>query len=487
MRRLANDASPRYACKTGMRAIRLLVLAAGCLCFASGSQAGKPNFVLILGEGQGWNSTSARMDPNVPESASAVFRTPHLARLAEEGMRWTRFYAPSPRCTPSRATYLTGKSPAKLGMTFVTARAGSNPKLLEPEALLELPPRETTVAELLAGAGYVSAHFGKWHVGGIDPSGHGFAESDGATRNGGPDNVQHPNPTEAYGITERAVDFMERQAAAGKPFYLQISHYGGRSAADALEATNEKARGWGIGRSAGAAAVIFDMDTALGAILDKIDELGIAGDTYVFYTTDHGTGGAANGPLAQGKGSVWEGGLRVPFLIRGPGIAPGSVSRTAATGADLVPTLAELAGIDGLPDGLEGGSLTEVLKNGGNGRVERPLRELVFHFPHYDFDPLGPASAIVAGEFKLIRFYESGERLLFDLSKDLGEKRNLAAAMPAKAAELDTRLSAYLQSVGAKLPRENPDYDAAQPSLRRERGAGRQTRRRRASGRRRGN
>ena len=470
-----------------MRAIRLLVLAAGGLCFASGSQAGKPNFVLILGEGQGWNSTSARMDPNVPESASAVFRTPHLARLAEEGMRWTRFYAPSPRCTPSRATYLTGKSPAKLGMTFVTARAGSNPKLLEPEALLELPPRETTVAELLAGAGYVSAHFGKWHVGGIDPSGHGFAESDGATRNGGPDNVQHPNPTEAYGITERGVDFMERQAAAGKPFYLQISHYGGRSAADALEATNEKARGWRIGRSAGAAAVIFDMDTALGAILDKIDELGIAGDTYVFYTTDHGTGGAANGPLTQGKGSVWEGGLRVPFLIRGPGIAPGSVSRTAATGADLVPTLAELAGIDGLPDGLEGGSLAEVLKNGGNGRVERPLRELVFHFPHYDFDPLGPASAIVAGEFKLIRFYESGERLLFDLSKDLGEKRNLAAAMPAKAAELDTRLSAYLQSVGAKLPRENPDYDAAQPSLRRERGAGRQTRRRRASGRRRGN
>ncbi len=470
-----------------MHSIRLLALAACCLCLSSGAHARKPNFVFILGEGQGWNSTSVRMDPDVAESASAVFRTPNLARLAAEGMRWTRFYAPSPRCTPSRATYLTGKSPAKLGMTFVTARTGSNPRLLEPEALLEMPLGETTVAELLGGAGYASAHFGKWHVGSIDPSKHGFTESDGATRNGGPDNVQHPNPTEAYGITERGVDFMERQVAAGKPFYLQISHYGGRSAADALDETNARARGWGIGRSAGAAAVIFDMDIALGAILDKIDELGIAGDTYVFYTTDHGTGGAANGPLKQGKGSVWEGGLRVPLLIRGPGIAPGSVARAAATGADLVPTLAELAGIDRLPDGLEGGSLAGALKNGGNGSIERPLQELVFHFPHYDFDPLGPASAIVAGDFKLIRFYESGERRLFDLSQDLGERRNLAAAMPAKAAELDARLSAYLQSVGGKLPVKNPDYDAAQPSTRRERGGVRRNRRRQGNGRPRGN
>ncbi len=470
-----------------MHSIRLFVLAACCLCFASGAHARKPNFVFILGEGQGWNSTSVRMDPDVAESASAVFRTPNLARLAAEGMRWTRFYAPSPRCTPSRATYLTGKSPAKLGMTFVTARAGANSKLLEPRALLELPMKETTVAEILGQAGYASAHFGKWHVGSVDPRQHGFTESDGANRNGGPDNTPHPNPTEAYGTARRAVDFMERQATAGTPFYLQVSHYGGRSAADALEATNEEVRGWGIGRSAGAAAVIFDMDITIGRILDKIDELGIAGATYVFYTTDHGTGGAANGPLTQGKGSVWEGGLRVPFLIRGPGIAPGSVSRAAATGADLVPTLTELAGVDRLPDGIEGGSLAEVLKNGGNGNIERPLPELVFHFPHYDFDPLGPASAIIAGDFKLIRFYESGERRLFDLSKDLGERRDLTPTMPKKAAALDARLSAYLASVGGKLPTKNPDYDAAQPSERRERGGGRRNRRRQGNRRPRGN
>lgn len=464
-----------------MRAIRLLVLAAGCLCFAADSQADKPNFVLILGEGRGWNSTSVRMDPDAPESASAVFRTPNLARLAEEGMRWARFYAPSPRCTPSRATYLTGKSPARLGMTFVTTRAGANPKLLEPEALLELPTDETTVAELLGGAGYVSAHFGKWHVGGIDPRRHGFAESDGATRNGGPDNAPNPNPVEAYGITARGIAFMERQAAAGTPFYLQISHYGGRGGSSASDRANSEVRGWGIGRRAGEAAAAFDMDITIGAVLDKIDELGIAGNTYVLYTADHGTNGASNGPLAQGKGSVWEGGLRVPLPARGPGIAPGSVSRIAASGADLLPTLAELAGIRRLPEGVEGGSLAGVLRNGGSGQVERPLPEFVFHFPHYDFDPLGPASAIVAGDFKLIRFYENGERRLFDLSQDLGEKRNLAAAMPAKAAALDARLSAYLQSVGAKLPRENPDYDAARPSPRRDLGAGRRNRQRRGN------
>ncbi len=151
--------------------------------------AERPNFVFIQGEGQGWNSTSVLMDPAVSESKNAYFRTPNLARLAERGMRFANFYAPSPRCTPSRAAYFTGKSPAMLGMTFVSLRSGANAKVIEPLPQLEMPREETTIAEVLRDSGYATAHFGKWHVGRTDPREHGFEDNDGANNNGGPENV----------------------------------------------------------------------------------------------------------------------------------------------------------------------------------------------------------------------------------------------------------------------------------------------------------
>ncbi|MCB1020078.1 MAG: sulfatase-like hydrolase/transferase, partial [Acidobacteria bacterium] len=160
-----------------------------------------PNFVFLLGEGQGWNSLSVAMDPDVPGSKSATFRTPNFERLAAAGMRFANFYAPSPRCTPSRATYFTGKTPALLRMTFVSAWTPDNPRLSTPAPVLEMPVEETTIAELLRAQGYATAHFGKWHVGRrLTPRDHGFDESDGPTNNGGPDNVAHPNPAQAYGI-----------------------------------------------------------------------------------------------------------------------------------------------------------------------------------------------------------------------------------------------------------------------------------------------
>ena len=419
------------------------------------SANGKPSFVFIQGEGKGWTSSSVRMDPEIPESRSDYFRTPNLERFAAGGMRFANFYAPSPRCTPSRATYFTGKSPAKLGMTFVGIRAGPNVKLVEPNPTLEMPLEETTIAEILRDSGYATAHFGKWHVGRRSPTEHGFDETDGANNNGGPENVQSPNPKQAYRITESGLRFIEANAKAGRPFYIQMSHYGGRSSADARESTNEIVSGWAASRGrnvreTGVAAVIYDMDIAIGMVLDKLDELGLADETYVFYTTDHGTPSSGNRPLALGKGTVWEGGLRV--------------SRVRAIGMDLVPTVADLAGVaDKLPHDVEGGSLAAVLTGKGHGSVSRLRDEIVLHFPHYDSDRLGPASAILVDDYKLIRFYEDpGKPRLFNIVDDPYERNNLSSAMPERVGAMEGMLDAYLTSVEAGMPRINANFDPNQ-------------------------
>ena len=430
------------------------------------SQPSPPNFVFVLGEGHGWSSTSVQMDDAVADSKSRFVRTPNMEKLAQAGMRLASFYAPSPRCTPSRATYLTGRSPAELHMTFVgegksDTGGDSGRKLLPPRCILELPEATTTVAELLKGAGYATAHLGKWHLGRVSPTRHGFDESDGATSNGGPDNVANPHPKQLYGMTERGMKFIERQTKAGKPFFLQLSHYASRQGGDSTSAARAAVRSWGAAlseRDSAEAAATFDLDIAFGMLLKKLDELGIAHNTYVIFTTDHGTPGK-NPPLTGGKGGVWEGGLRVPCIIRGPGIKPGACSRVIASGADLFPTIAALAQIrTRLPDAVEGGNLLPVL-TGGEEVVKRPRAEFVVHFPHYDRDSAGPASAILLGDYKLIRFYETGATRLFSLNDDPGERNDLAARMPVKAQELDHRLSAYLNAVKSQMPTDNPDYD----------------------------
>ena len=431
--------------------------------------AKRPNFVFLQGEAQGWTSMSVQLDPDNPASKSDFFHTPNLARLAEDGMRFSRFYAPSPRCTPSRAAYLTGKSPAQLHMTYINTSPMSG-RVQLPRTSTELPLSEVTIAEHLKPLGYATAHFGKWHVGRANPRQHGFDENDGANSNAGPEGVQNPNPKQAYGTATKGIDFMTRQAKAGKPFFLQISQYGGRSALDAKPETMELMRqrvGRRDERFIGAAAVALDMDINIGRVLDALDSLGIADNTYVFYTADHGTPGR-NGILANGKGSVKEGGLRVPLLFRGPGIKPGSFAEAITSGVDLFPTVAELAGARAaLPPGVEGGSLGPILLNVGKGAVNRPGEAFVAHFPHYDGDPIGPASAIYDGDFKLIRAYESGDRFLYNLRADLGERINLASQMPDKATELDRRLTAYLKQVNAQVPKVDMSHPALTGAARR--------------------
>lgn len=437
-----------------------------------------PNFVFILGEGHGWSSTSVQMDEAVPASKSSFVRTPHIEKLAQEGMRFANFYAPSPRCTPSRVSYFTGKSPAQLGMTFINegkkdSGAGANGRVLTPSASMELATSEVTMAQLLKRAGYATAHFGKWHCGRANPREHGYDENDGANGNGGPDDADNPHPKQLFLMTERGMDFMSRQVKAGKPFYLQLDHYASRNGGDARPESIAAVKSWGgqlEERDLGTAAADWDLDVAFGMVLKKLDELGIAQNTYVIFTTDHGMPGR-NPPFAGGKGTVSEGGLRVPFIIRGPGIKAGACSHVRIVGEDLAPTMAELAHLAGpLPQGIEGGSFAGVLANSGNGSVKRPREEFVVHFPHYDKDELGPASALYLGDFKLIRVYETGLLKLFNIAKDPGERRDLAAELPGKVKELNQRLTDYLAAVHAQMPSPNPNYDPSKPPPEQKRG-----------------
>jgi arylsulfatase A-like enzyme len=400
-----------------------------------------------------------QQDETVVDSKSALFRTPNLDALAAEGTTFADFYAPSPRCMPSRASFFAGQSPAQLHMTFIPegnrdgAAAGN---VVAPTTVTDLPPSNLTVSSMLKGVGYATAHFGKWHAGQTNPSAYGFDESDGPTTNRGPDGDVTPNPEEGAGTTSRGLAFIERNAAAKKPFYLQISNYGGGSQE---EATPES---WAIesARLAGRntndiadAAIIRDMDLDIGKVLAKLRELGLEGTTYVLFTADHGRAGTtANTPLKQGKGTIWEGGVRVPLIVRGPGIPKGTHNHVRASQVDVLPTLAELAHVPGpLPAKLEGGSLWRVLATGA-GTVVRSRDEFVVHFPHYDKDPEGPASALYLGDFKYVRQYENNTERLYDLGADLGERNDLAATNPSKLQELRARMDAYFTAVGAQLP-----------------------------------
>jgi arylsulfatase A-like enzyme len=429
--------------------LSLAVLPAGVLRSAA-QPATPPNFVVIMAEAQGWAQTSVQMDDQVSASRHRSFRTPAVERLAREGMRFTFGYALSPRCTPSRAALFTGRNPAELQMTYVgigRSAEVARTRLLPPEPVLELPGEALTVAEVLRARGYATAHFGKWHVGRADPARHGFDASDGPTNNGGPDQVASPNPKQAIGMTDRGIAFLTNAARAGRPFYVQLSHYPDQERKEGRDDRGDQ-------RSA------EEVDRQLARLLEALDALGLSGNTYLAYTADHGgQGRTGNAPLSGGKGSVLEGGLRVPFLLRGPGIAPAVCSRVPVTACDLLPTFAELAGAS-CPPGVDGGSLVTVLRDpAGRGRVVRPAEELLFHFPHYDLGNGGPATALLLGTHKLIRSYETGAIRLFELESDPGEARDLAAADPARTRDLLARMDARLRALGARMALPNPHHD----------------------------
>ena len=450
-----------------MRPICLSVLFMAVACGVTAAEKNAPNFVFMLSDDQAWNGLSVAMHPDVSGSKSDICQTPHLEKLAASGLRFSAAYSPASVCSPTRVSLQTGKSPAQLHWTkaspIITAADGY--KLIPPMHGKDLPAEETTIAEILRKAGYATAHYGKWHLGGGGPEKHGYEESDGDTGNQDAAPFTDPNPVDIFGMSERAVNFMEKNTKAGKPFFIQLSYHALHYPENALEATKEKYVQMASGRDEKGvlrAAITENLDTGVGMIVDGVDRLGIAENTYVIYMSDNGGGGGGRAALSGGKGSVWEGGIRVPLIVRGPGVEPNSFCHTRVVGYDLFPTFCELAGVtELLPSGIEGGSIVSLL-TGAEDPVKRPREELVFHFPHYQSAD-GPHTAVLLGNLKLIRFYETGEQKLFDLSNDIGERRDLANQMPERVEELAARLDRYLKDVGAALPTENPKYDPANP------------------------
>lgn len=466
----------------------------------------RPNIIFFLGEGLGWSSTSVRMDEQILAEAPVPGLTPNLEQLAADGMRFSEFYVSAPRCTPSRAAFFTGIGAAKLHMTYVNEggaeqRGGGGggggqrqrepliQRMIAPPSERELPREVRTSAEVLKDAGYAVAHFGKWHVGRENPRVHGFDVNDGPNTNSGPGNNREPNPEESAAITDRGIAFIKEQVKAGKPFFVQMSHYGaGRESEVTPDSLNE-VRGL-LEKSGGRAdrekelvrlAAARDMDKAIGRVMAELRTLGVADNTLIVFSTDHGSPGgggggprgvSANPPLAGGKGSVREGGVRVPLVVCGPGVKAGALSRVRATGMDLLPTFAELAGAPITVDpaerdvltSVEGGSLVAAFGGAEGAIVRRPRDEIVLHFPHYDLGNGGPASAIFLGDYKLIRNDDSGTRFLFNVTKDPGEHDNLVTTMPERATDMEARLDAYLKAVKAPMPRPNPDADGKPPA-----------------------
>ncbi|MEQ1839163.1 MAG: sulfatase [Verrucomicrobiales bacterium] len=421
----------------------------------------KPNILFLLSDDQAWNGLSCRMHPDLPDSASAVIETPNIARLAGEGMRFSQAYSPASVCSPTRISLQTGKSPAQCQWTKA-APPEVGFKLVEPRIRKNIEAEETTVGELLQSAGYATAHYGKWHIGGGGPASHGYDESDGET--GNEDAAPHvePNPVDIFGMNERAVAFMEKSKQAGKPFFIQMSYNALHYPENATRALIEKYSALlpgGNEKEIGAAAISEDLDRGVGELLNKLEELMLTENTYVLYMSDNG--GSTRKTLSGGKGGVWEGGIRVPLIVRGPGVVPDSWCHERVVGYDFFPTFCEWAGVtQALPKEIEGGSITSLLQGGGTP-VKRPREELVFHFPHYQGDT--PHTALLLGDYKLLRFYEDHSLQLYDLRKDLREANDRAGSMPEKVSELEKRMDRYLTEVHAQLPTLNPDYDPENP------------------------
>lgn len=443
--------------------MKRLFLSYLCLVGLSASAA-KPNMILVLIDDMGWAGTSVQIDPNIPESKGSIYKTPNLEKLAKSGMRFTNAYAPGPMCTPSRVGILTGKTPAAVHITAPGSGRTQDYQMLTSGSMDgSLTTQIDTIAKSLKSAGYATAHFGKWHIGRTGPGEYGYDTHDGNTGNEVPDSSPE-NPKDIFGMTKRAFDFMEAQIESGSPFYLQLSHYAVHTPVEAREGSQalfDSVPSRGKVDAGGIAAMTYDIDESIGMLRAKIEALGIAENTYLVVMSDNG--GSGGGPrrshataLNGGKGSLYEGGIRIPFFAEGPNIEAGSINRESIMGCDLFPTFCEWAGVK-IPDGLEGVSLASLLSGSDQPLVERSL---LFHYPHYGQGARQkPQSALIHGDYKILYNWESQSAELFNLSNDPGEQNDLSGSESKRAAELLAQLHQRLNEIEASLPRPNPNYD----------------------------
>ena len=431
----------------------------------------RPNIVFIMIDDLGWMDLHCQGNERL--------ETPNIDRLARQGMRFTDAYAAAPVCSPTRAANMTGLSPARLGLTtHIPDRTDFQPDnavLRSAKTLDYLPLNHVTIAERLKETGYATAFMGKWHLSGksgkggkgeqkYEPQYQGFDINIGGCAYGGP--PTYFDPYRIYNIPPRrkgeylpdrlgdeAMKFI--RSNRNKPFFVALwnytVHWPMEAPANLIEKYKDRV-GPGI-KDARYAAMIEAMDAAMGRLFALLDELKLAENTLVIFTSDNGgySGVADNRPLREGKGTLYEGGIRVPLIVRWPGVVPEKTTcPTPVISTDFYPTLLAAAGLSPRPDKtLDGESIMPLLTQ--NAPLKR--KSIFFHYPNYAWHKSNRLGAVIRrGDYKLIERYDDGSVELYNLAEDISEKKDLARKMPERAAKMKVRLDAWLKDTGALMP-----------------------------------
>lgn len=449
----------------------------------------RPNFLFILIDDLGW--------PDLGCYGSEFYETPRIDELAASGVRFTNAYSASPVCSPTRAAIMTGRYPSRVNITdWIPGRGENNPKLIAPEDRDNLDLKETTLAEAFKKKGYQTFYAGKWHLGdeGHFPEDQGFDINKGGHHKGSPpggyyapfNNPRLEDKPNDYYLTDRladeSIEFLDYRDTS-KPFLLYLSFYTVHTPIQGCDQYDdyfaEKAKTLrgesppipeheGITRTRQDdpkyAAMAKSMDENIGRILDALHFKGLEENTVIIFTSDNGglstlarPGPTSVLPLRAGKGWCYEGGIRVPLIIRAPGVSQaGLVSDVPAISMDYFPTMLELAGYKQMPKlHKDGVSLVNALQGKS---VDRDT--LYWHYPHYHGSTWKPGAAIRVGNWKAIQFYHYEKAELYDLSKDIGEQNNLAHVHPEKLESLLEKLASIQKETSARIPTPNPDYKA---------------------------
>ena len=434
----------------------------------------KWNVVFVLADDQGWNQVSMQ--------GTKFYETPNVDRLASQGLYFTDAYSANPVCSPSRSSIMTGKNPARLHITdYIPGSPYPYQKLTTPEMTQVLPLDEITIAEVLKENGYVTGHFGKWHLNKDknyeagrpgDPASQGFDDIYTSVKPA-PDADPSADAHHAVEITKRSLEFIEKNK--DNPFFCYVSHHVvHRPLMEKPELVDKYEQKEGADLAINnpiMGAMIERMDTGIGQILDKLDELKLTENTIVIYYSDNGGLEMLQDqyPLRGGKSMIFEGGIRVPLVIRWPGvIEPGTQSHTPVISDDLFPTILDMINIKKDIKDQDGLSITPLFTQGG--MIER--NTLYCHYPHYHHQGYKPAGAIREGDYKLIEWFEQtllGEENqinLYNLAEDIGEENDLSKEMPELAARLREKLHAWRKNVGAQEMTVNPNYNPEKAEMR---------------------